>query len=238
MDLQNLIQTLSDFVYELALWPLLIPMSLFRFAFRAAKVSEYVNLELDKPAGQRYPKYLSPMLYWLLIGIVPSFMLIRKYFSLSTNPLCQSLLAQPAPLSFTEVLIFWIWIPLAWAATTLWRERDDITRESLRRPFYVQCMVSAPYLPWLMIIILNTHVSNAQKLANPLGYSQGRMLFWGLMPFPLLILFFRDQGALLKSQKNATSRLSTVLWLGVWVIAFLLMCLFGWLAVQVSVLYR
>jgi hypothetical protein len=144
VDLQKLIQALEEFVYEVALLPLLLPKTLFRFAFRPKRIHDYVNAELDKPAGERYAEYLSPILYWLLIAIAPAFFMINRSLRVTTDSLGSDIYQEPVEVRLSIIIIFLIWPPLSFTLGAILRQNIKLTRETARRPFYKRCMNLAP----------------------------------------------------------------------------------------------
>ncbi len=152
MDLQKLLATVEEFVYEIGLWTILLPKTLLLLAFRPKKISKYVHAELDKPAAERYVEYLSPITFWLLLAVVPSFVLAMHYLRMTVDPFAQTIASAPVEVRFAALIIFLLWPPLTFAISTLIRERTRLTRETLRRPFYVQCMCLAPFYSILLAI--------------------------------------------------------------------------------------
>jgi hypothetical protein len=142
MDLVKLIQTLEEFVYEIALWPILLPWTFINFAFPASlRLVGMVNAELDKPADQRYSRCLSPILYCLLVAVVPTFAIISRLFESSGDGTVHAFSQESIGIRFTAILIFLIWPPLTMAIGSLLRKETELTREALRRPFYGHCML-------------------------------------------------------------------------------------------------
>jgi hypothetical protein len=137
MDLGKFIQALEEFVYEVALWPLLLAKTVLSFAFRADKTYGYVTIELDKPPQNRYQEYLSPILYWLLLAVAPSFIVINSFLHQSTGPFAVAISKEPIEVRLATIIVFLIWPPLTFAVSSLLRQRIKLTREALRRPFYV-----------------------------------------------------------------------------------------------------
>jgi hypothetical protein len=152
MDLQKLLAAVEEFVYEIGLWTILLPKTLLLLAFRPKKITEYVNAELDKPATDRYAEYLSPITFWLLLAVVPSFVLGMHYLRTRIDPFSETIASAPVKVRFAALIIFLLWPPLTFAISTLIREKTKLTRESLRRPFYVQCMCLAPFYSMLLAV--------------------------------------------------------------------------------------
>lgn len=144
MDLGQLITALEEFIYEIALWPILLLKTLLRFALRPLKTDQYVRGELAKIAKDRYRESLSPLLFWILIGVVPAYMVITAYLMHSSEKEARFLMDDPVEVRFAALLIFLIWPPLTFAVGLLIQSGERLTRETLRYPFYTQCMILAP----------------------------------------------------------------------------------------------
>jgi hypothetical protein len=154
MDLQQLLRTLEEFIYEIALWPIMLPRTIWRFAFRPLKIEAYVRVELDKKAEDRYSENMSPILLWLLVGFAPCFITVLLYAAHANDPMFAVFLKEPLEARMAALMIFSIWPPLTFAVGLLNKSKTPITRESLRHPFYTQCMFLAPfYLLGLAIVM-------------------------------------------------------------------------------------
>jgi hypothetical protein len=145
MDLQNLLRALEEFIYEIALWPIMLPRTLWRFGFRPGRIDSYVRAELDKPIDGRYSEYLSPILFWLLVGFAPTFISAGLYAGSAHDPVLDLILKEPLEVRVAALITFLISPPLAFAVGILVQSKTPITRESLRYPFYTQCMFLAPF---------------------------------------------------------------------------------------------
>ncbi len=71
MDFGKLFQSVEDAVYEVMVWILLLPKTLIRSLFRPRWVIQYVNEEWEKKTEDRFDEYLSPVLLWLMVAVLP-----------------------------------------------------------------------------------------------------------------------------------------------------------------------
>jgi hypothetical protein len=145
MDLQQLLRALEEFIYEIALWPIMVPRTLLRFGFRALRTDAYVRAELDKRDEERYLEYTSPILLWLLVGFTPCFVTVLLYAGHAHNPVLDVVLKESIEARLAALLIVSIWPPVTFAVGILARSKTPITRETLRYPLYTQCMFLAPF---------------------------------------------------------------------------------------------
>jgi hypothetical protein len=150
VDIQKILQIFEDLVYEIALWPVLIPRTFFHFAFRPKTINSYVRNELARPAAERYGEYLSPIVFWLLIAVIPWFLttdaLARGHYLGKDNWLLLTYIKEPREVRFVALTLILLWPPLGFAIALQLEKEAKITRESLRQPFYTQCMCLAPFV--------------------------------------------------------------------------------------------
>ena len=85
MDLIKLLKSVDDFIYEIALWVLFVPRTFFKILFRPRWVCTYVEAELQKDKQARFQEYLSPILYWALVGLVPYFFVLGALSSVTES---------------------------------------------------------------------------------------------------------------------------------------------------------
>jgi hypothetical protein len=225
VDLKNIIQSLEEFVYEIALWPVLLPVTFFRFAFQPTKTSQYVNAELDKPADQRYAQYLSPILYWLLVSAVPTFLITNTLLTRPgsiTNHTLGLFFKQSVETRFTESLIFLIWLPLSFAIGSLLRQRIPVTREALRKPFYTQCMILAPFIPTLVLVYIK--LDEARRINQDITKQDPRFwYFWPVMMFVWVGAFMFVERGTVVAEGTVDANRSMLATVGTFIIAILLL---------------
>ena len=71
MDFGKLFQSIEDAVYEVMVWLMLLPKTLFRSMFRPRWAIQYVDEELSKKPEDRFDEFLSPVLLWLIAAVLP-----------------------------------------------------------------------------------------------------------------------------------------------------------------------
>lgn len=152
MDLQKFLRAVEDFIYEIALWPALIVKTLIQFTLRPERVHQYVEVELAKAEDVRYDEYMSPVLFWLLIGFAPYFGAAELYAKRRPD-LKDFYFKASFEYRFAAILIFGLFPPLTYALGTLIVKREKITRHSLRRPLYVQFLAQAPFFLGYLLLV-------------------------------------------------------------------------------------
>jgi hypothetical protein len=153
MDLTKLLQAIEEFIYEIACLTVLIPKTFFLLSFRPGHAHSYVMQELGKPKEERFDRFASPLLFWLVTGILPNFFVLSVFASL---PEIRNLvpadywISQFLHLSvenrFAALSAFAVSIPLAFAITIARAQKAETSRNSLREPLYTQCYCLSPLL--------------------------------------------------------------------------------------------
>ena len=72
MDFIKLIQSLQELVFEMVVWVLLLPKTFFRALLRPDLMVKYVNSELQKEPEKQFDDYISPVLFYLMLAVIPA----------------------------------------------------------------------------------------------------------------------------------------------------------------------
>lgn len=140
MDILKIIQSLQDFMYELVVWVLLLPKTIFRAVFRPGWMVAYVNAEWEKDAESRFDDYLSPALFLLVVAVVPNalFNWMGRVVVPSdlTAQLTESNLVASTLAVLTCLLIYLFWLQIL--------SKNPVRRSTLKRLFFIQCYLVAP----------------------------------------------------------------------------------------------
>lgn len=158
MDILRIIQSLQDFMYELVVWVLLLPKTVFRAVFRPAQMVAYVNAEWEKSPEDRFDDYLSPALFLLVVAVVPNALFnwmgqvvvpLDLSAQLTENNLAASTLAV-----LTCLLVYLFWLQLF--------NKNPVRRSTLKRLFFIQCYLVAPaQLIYLLLAVLGLNTINS-----------------------------------------------------------------------------
>lgn len=141
MDFGKLFQSIEDAVYEIMVWILLLPKTLFRSMFRPRWTIQYVNEEWEKQPEDRFDEYLSPVLLWLIVAVFPlTVSTILQNGNIRTvqdlvNALHDGLLSQA---------LYAMIIPFTYIAWMEWTSGRPVKKSTLKRSFYIHCYVLAP----------------------------------------------------------------------------------------------
>ena len=141
MDFGKLFQSIEDAVYEVMVWILLLPKTLFRSMFKPRWTIAYVNEEWEKKPENRFDEFLSPVLLWLIVAVFPlTVSTILQNGSIQSlqdlvNALHDGLLSQA---------LYAMIIPFTYIAWMEWISNRPVKKSTLKRSFYIHCYVLAP----------------------------------------------------------------------------------------------
>ncbi|MEK7442977.1 MAG: hypothetical protein AAB571_11665 [Chloroflexota bacterium] len=139
MDFVKIFQSIEDVIYEIATWIVFVPKTLLFVLLRPQWTQPYVTSEWAKEAKQRFKEFMSPPLFWVIVAIVPNILLYTLlpdakdvYSSLSFAD------------RFFALATFLVGVPAFFAATLQQIKEHGVEKDSLKRFFYIQCLVCAP----------------------------------------------------------------------------------------------
>lgn len=145
MDFLKLLRSLEEFLYELCTWLLLFPRTLYRVAAHPLRMADYVDRELGQAAERQFDDAISPPLFLMLAVLVAHGVELLMHQAVpGTSELSREILGNEQLLLLYRSVTFAIW-PLIASAHMLRRTQIPATRESLRRPFFTQCYLAAPF---------------------------------------------------------------------------------------------
>lgn len=141
MDFVNLLHTFEDTLYEVVMWVVLLPKTFLRVLVRPGWIQPYVTSEWEKKPAQRFQGYLSPMLFWFLLGILPYAVWNPNFDSRSG---ASPIFVGPVESTFLINAFALIVFPTYYAVVLQRLRREPIEREAIRRLFYIECYVHTP----------------------------------------------------------------------------------------------
>ena len=141
MDFGKLFQSVEDAVYEVMVWILLLPKTLIRSLFRPRWVIQYVNEEWEKKPEDRFDEYLSPVLLWLMVAVLP--LTVSTLVQNGNIKSVQDLVVALHDGLLSQTLYAMI-IPFTYITWMEWVSKRPIRKSTLRRSFYIHCYALAP----------------------------------------------------------------------------------------------
>lgn len=147
MDLMRLLQSLEEFLYELVGWLVFYPRTFWRVLRHPGAIARYTRHELSEQPEQQFQETISPVLMLILsVGLVhASEMAMKLPVPELESPLGRLLFGSEEALLLTRSVMFCIFA-LGAALGTLKRERQPITRNTLREPFSIQAFLACPFV--------------------------------------------------------------------------------------------
>jgi hypothetical protein len=162
MDILTLLRSLEGAIYELGAWIMLIPKTFLRFTFHPAWAITYVNEEWQKKPEDRFDEYLSPLLLWIFVGVVPSVIFANQveYMSGVLQPFPNSHLGAwlnklTEPEKFTINIVIALIAPILFAGIMEWFNKQPLKRSTAGRIINLQCCVLTPIQFTLNLFIVS-----------------------------------------------------------------------------------
>jgi hypothetical protein len=139
MDILKIIQSLQDFMFELVVWVLLLPKTIFNAVFRPGWMVAYVNQEWEKQTENRFDEYLSPALFLLVVAVIPN--ALFNWMGGSSNAGITAQLTEDNLVASTLSVLVCLLVYIFWLQVLC---KQPVRRSTLKRLFYIQCYLVAP----------------------------------------------------------------------------------------------
>jgi hypothetical protein len=141
MDFIKLLRSLEELLYEVMVMLVFYPRTLWLTIRHPQRMMDYADTELGDVQSEQYDDTVSPPLFLMIsLGIAH---LIGQAAKSDVAGKLPGLLANVENLLALRLLLFSLF-PLMMALRLLARLDVALNRESLRPPFYSQCVVTAP----------------------------------------------------------------------------------------------
>lgn len=148
MNFYRLVHSIEELVYQFAIWLLLLPKTIIKIIRHPKWMQPYVEEELKKEHEHRFQEYLSPILFWVLISVVPTYYLGFDFFKglLSEFELMEAenfdnLRAETV---MAGIAMFLITGPLTFSIFLEKMLGQPISYTSIRDTFYIQVYIFGP----------------------------------------------------------------------------------------------
>lgn len=143
MDFMRLLKSFEELLYELTSWLVFYPITLWRTLRTPSAMMRYSDVELVEEGDAQYTDTLSPPIF-LLLTLLIAFGIELSLGQLESPWVRPALVASDSNLLLLRTLFFSVF-PLLMAVRLLRQRGGKIDRNSLKRPFYSQCYVAAPF---------------------------------------------------------------------------------------------
>lgn len=172
MNLIQLIRLIEELVFEVMSWFIMIPKTFAKLISSPEWGPDYVMAELSRPLDQRFDDYVSPIILWLVLAVLPYFAAIKPLAAFLPGDFNQQLLL---------VALFLAAGPLGFATAVVASRNETLSKSNLKAPFHVQCYCFTPgLLLSLPAVILTVRSENtgASPYSFAYGVSVGMALLW------------------------------------------------------------
>ncbi|NBW07759.1 MAG: hypothetical protein EBR82_07010 [Caulobacteraceae bacterium] len=145
MDFMKILRSFEEFVFEAASWLIFYPLTMWRIIRRPLATMDYSDREQGEAEDRRYNDTLSPPLVLLATIVLWNLIAFAAHVPEleATSTVTKTLAASQQNLILFRSLMFSL-IPLISAASLVHRQGKQLSRETLRAPFYAQCYLAAP----------------------------------------------------------------------------------------------
>ena len=147
MDLYKLIKSLEEFLYEVATWLLFYPRTFWIALTRPAALAVYTDVELGENVDDQFTDVVSPPMFFLLTLLLAHALELATHLHFGEH---KSELAHKVFESDSSLLVFrsiaYCLFPVFMANGLMRRLHQPVDRNTLRRPFYIQCFFTAPFI--------------------------------------------------------------------------------------------
>lgn len=140
MDFMKILKSLEEALYEVMVWLVFYPLTLWRVLRSPAAMMDYADTELGDADEDRYTDLLSPPIFLAItLGLAHALEL-----ALGQGEQASSFLSDDRNLLAFRMIAFSAF-PLVLSVRLLRKRGEMLDRKILRPPFYSQCYVAAPY---------------------------------------------------------------------------------------------
>ena len=171
MDFTKIIKFIEEFLYEIAVWIILLPKTFFRITFKPHKIVDYVNEEFNKEREHRFDEYMPPILIFILLIIFPysgvaEFIGTIKAASYLANndTLSYRFFSSSLESKIFLISVFLLAGPLGTSLVLAKMKGLKISKTNLNRFFYIQCYCFTPSLLFLLPFVFIFVVSGGRDL--------------------------------------------------------------------------
>ena len=166
MDFMKILKSLEQALYEVMVWLVFYPLTMWKVLVRPGQMMTYADDELSDDDEDRYSDRLSPPIFLAItLGLAHALELATGQVAEQTG-----LLEDDKNLLAFRMIVFSVY-PLTLSVRLLRKKGIPLDRKALLGPFYAQCYVAAP---WAFVS------SSAALIAFSLRGETGEALLYAL----------------------------------------------------------
>jgi hypothetical protein len=177
MEFIKFIRSVEEFLYELTTWLIFYPRTLWRALRHPLLLTAQAEVEMARDDAHRFASLISPPLFLILSVLVAwiaeSALHMGAVKLAADRALAQQILDAPTNLLAYRAASFSLF-PLAMALGVVRLRREAIDRQTLRRPFYLQCFLVGPF------VLASSIAADLLRLGSPRAsaVAAGLALLW------------------------------------------------------------
>lgn len=147
MEFLKFIRSLEELLYEVMTWLLFYPRTLWRVLRHPITLAARAEAEMNENENKQFIDLVSPPLFLMLSVLAAHALEIALHARLAPfgDGIAREVLSSDANLLIFRAVTFSLF-PLLMAVGLLSRQKRQIDRNSLRRPFFLQCFFAAPFV--------------------------------------------------------------------------------------------
>jgi hypothetical protein len=154
MDLYKAISSTGEILYEFTSSLILIPRTMAKVLRNPTWAVDYLNSQTSEKPKARFEKYSNPILFWIVLGILPYYFLINTYFQGFTDGVILDAYNGIGVANIVGGLsIFLVSFPVSCAFVLHLFKYKGFTKTAFKKSFYTQLYLTAPvqlfYIPLL-----------------------------------------------------------------------------------------
>ena len=152
MEFLKFIRSLEELLYEVMTWLVFYPRTLWRVLRHPLALAAQAEAEMSEKAEDQFIDLVSPPLFLMLSILLAHALEIGLHANLVsfTSGMSKEVLSSDTNLLIFRAVTFSLF-PLLMASGLLRRQRREIDRQTLRRPFFLQCFFASPFVVTLSV---------------------------------------------------------------------------------------
>lgn len=221
MDFVGILHSLEDALYEVVMWVVLLPKTLVKVLLYPGWVQPYVTAEWKKDPGKRFEGFVSPMIFWFILGILPYAVWNPNLNGRSAQHVS---FAEPVQTTFLLNAFLLVIFPTYYAILLQRLNGEPIERSAVKRLFYIQCYVHTPIALFGLPLTLLAWAYLSESLANvpvsAISVNPNLLLVYlGLMGVWVVLV----ESLILRAELGTSTRRALGLSLGYSLVGFVIM---------------
>lgn len=179
MDFKEAISSIGELLFEYAISIILIPRTLIKVLIKPVWALDYLTSSNSENVKLRYEKYSNPVLFWIVIGILPYFFIINGYFQgVAGDKLREAYNGIGTVNVIGGLALFLVSFPLSCAFILHLFKYKGIMKTAFKRSFYIQLYLTAPVLLFYIPVFFIDELPDTWAVV--LGFLSFGIIIWFL----------------------------------------------------------